>query len=121
TRIGQNEKAIGLKADESYVDTVESSLNTKIGNVEVKADGVITEVSEVRADLDGLEYENRNLILNSRELTEEGGNSADVSRRINEDGHLEIIVEQGENVSYASGLGMSSSDTHIESFLNDGD
>lgn len=67
TRIGQNEHAIGLKADASHVDSVEQSLTTKIGNVEVKADGVITQVSEVRADLDGLEIGGRNLITGSAE------------------------------------------------------
>ncbi len=61
TRIGQNEKAIGLKADSSELDTVENSLNTKIGNVEVKADEVKTSVSEVRANLDGLEVGGTNL------------------------------------------------------------
>lgn len=55
TRIGQNEEAIELKANEDYVDNVENSLNTKIGNVEVTAEGAKISASEVRADLDGLE------------------------------------------------------------------
>lgn len=69
TRIGQNEKAIGLKADESYVDTIENSLNTKIGNVEVTAEGASMTASEVRADLDGLEIGGRNLL---RDTSSEG-------------------------------------------------
>src|SRR5699024_1868398 len=64
TRLGQNEKAIGLKADSSELDTVETELTRKIGNVEVKADEVTTSVSEVRADLDGLEIGGRNYIIN---------------------------------------------------------
>src|SRR5699024_3011130 len=68
TRIGQNEKAIGLKADSSELDAVENSLNTKIGNVEVTAEGAKMTASEVRADLDGLEIGGRNLLLNSKEF-----------------------------------------------------
>lgn len=68
TRIGQNEKAIGLKADSSELDAVENSLNTKIGNVEVKANEVKTSVSEVKADLDGLEVGGRNLLLGTQFL-----------------------------------------------------
>src|SRR5690625_2237399 len=64
TRLGQNEEAIGLKADSSELDTVETELTRKIGNVEVKADEVTTSVSEVRADLDGLEIGGRNLVGN---------------------------------------------------------
>lgn len=62
TRIGQNETAIGLKADSSELDAVENSLTTKIGNVEVTAEGAKMSASEVRADLDGLEIGGRNLI-----------------------------------------------------------
>src|SRR5699024_9493324 len=65
TRIGQNEEAIGLKADSSQLDAVENSLNTKIGNVEVTAEGAKMSASEVRADLDGLEIGGRNLIKDS--------------------------------------------------------
>src|SRR5699024_4792975 len=64
TRIGQNEKAIGLKADSSELDAVENSLTNKIGNVEVTADGAKMTASEVRADLDGLDIGIRNLIIN---------------------------------------------------------
>src|SRR5690625_2114957 len=69
TRIGQNEHAIGLKADASYVDNVENELTRKIGNVEVTAEGASITASEVRADLDGLEVGGRNLILNTGNLT----------------------------------------------------
>lgn len=62
TRIGQNEKAIGLKADSTELDAVEQSLTTKIGNVEVKADEVEISVSEVKADLDGLEIGTTNIL-----------------------------------------------------------
>lgn len=64
TRIGQNADAIGLKADSTDLNAVENSLETKIGNVEVKADAVEIGVSEVRADLDGLEIGGRNYIQN---------------------------------------------------------
>ena len=65
TRIGQNTEAIGLKADDSKVNALENSLNTKIGDVEVKADRVGISVDEVKADLDGLEIGGRNLIKDS--------------------------------------------------------
>ncbi len=74
TRIGQNADAIGLKADSTDLNAVENSLEKKIGNVEVKADSVVTSVSEVRADLDGLEYENRNYIGNSKPYNDRGWN-----------------------------------------------
>ncbi|MFD2133349.1 phage tail protein [Pseudogracilibacillus auburnensis] len=61
TRIGQNEEAIGLKADDKKVDLINNSLTEKVGEIETTAEGVVTSVSKVRADLDGLEYENRNL------------------------------------------------------------
>src|SRR5699024_8212710 len=64
TRIGQNTEAIGLKADESKVNALENSLNTKIGDVEVKADRVGISVNEVKADLDALEIGGRNYIQN---------------------------------------------------------
>src|SRR5690606_5514722 len=50
----------GLKADASYVDSVENELTRKIGNVEVTAEGAYITASEVRADLDGLEIGTRN-------------------------------------------------------------
>src|SRR5699024_8426150 len=65
TRIGQNTEAIGLKADDSKVNALENSLNTKIGDVEVKADRVGISVDEVKADLDGLEIGGRNLLEDS--------------------------------------------------------
>ncbi len=65
TRIAQNETAIGLKADDTKVNQINNSLTQKIGNVEVKADQVTTRVSKVEAEVDGLEYENRNYLLNS--------------------------------------------------------
>ncbi|WP_217588726.1 phage tail protein [Lentibacillus saliphilus] len=51
TRIGQNETAIGLKADDSKVDTINNTLSTRIGNVEVQADQVQISVSETQATL----------------------------------------------------------------------
>ncbi|RST59717.1 hypothetical protein D5F11_011485 [Siminovitchia terrae] len=65
TRIAQNETAIGLKADDTKVNQINNSLTQKIGNVEVKADEVFTRVSEVKAEVDGLEIGGRNFIRNS--------------------------------------------------------
>lgn len=65
TRIGQNEQAIGLKADRTELNQVENSLSTQIANVEVKADQVTTRVESVEAEVDNLEIGGRNLILNS--------------------------------------------------------
>ncbi|MCJ7839986.1 hypothetical protein MUB24_03465 [Lederbergia sp. NSJ-179] len=65
TRIGQNEKAIGLKADDTKVNQINNSLTQKIGNVEVKADQVTTRVGKVEAEVDGLEFGGRNLIPNT--------------------------------------------------------
>lgn len=66
TRIGQNEQAIGLKADRTELKQVENSLSTQIANVDIKADGVITRVESVEAEIDGLEIGGRNLYQNSK-------------------------------------------------------
>lgn len=75
TRIGQNEQAIGLKADRTELNQVENSLSTKIANVEVKADQVTTRVESVEAEIDGLEVGGRNYALNSDELVEYKSNA----------------------------------------------
>ncbi len=81
TRIGQNEDAIGLKADASHVDSVENELTRKIGNVEVTAEGASLTASEVRADLDGLEIGGRNTLPNSNDFSHfTGYNGASVRR-----------------------------------------
>lgn len=67
TRIGQNAEAIGLKADKTELNQVENSLSTQIANVDIKADGVITRVESVEAEVDGLEIGGRNLIIRSTE------------------------------------------------------
>ncbi|WP_077317569.1 phage tail spike protein [Virgibacillus proomii] len=65
TRIGQNEEAIGLKADDTKVDNINNSLTQKIANVEVKADSVTTKVEKVEAEVEGLEVGGRNLLKDS--------------------------------------------------------
>jgi hypothetical protein len=47
----------------------------------------------------------RNLLLDSRELKNTGGLASGISRRINEEGHLEITAAPG-NGNWASGLGI---------------
>lgn len=61
TRIGQNEQAIGLKADRTELKQVENSLSTQIANVEIKADQVTTRVESVEAEVERLEISGRNL------------------------------------------------------------
>lgn len=123
TRIGQNEHAIGLKADASYVDNVENELTRKIGNVEVTAEGASITASEVRADLDGLEIGGRNFALNSNELVK---NESRFTYRLSEEissypvtkftvsfdmkytgeddiSRVEIYFYNGEFLSYAGG------------------
>src|SRR5699024_740735 len=51
------------------LDAVENSLNTKIGNVEVTAEGAKMTASEVRADLDGLEIGGANLNRDSNNFS----------------------------------------------------
>lgn len=82
TRIGQNEQAIGLKADRTEFNQVENSLSTKIANVEAKADQVTTRVESVEAEVEGLEIGGRNFLLNTttEPLTLDNPNSFDTVR-----------------------------------------
>src|SRR5690625_3276852 len=142
TRLGQNEEAIGLKADSSELDTVETELTRKIGNVEVKADEVTTSVSEVRADLDGLEIGGRNFAFKSDELVKNDSRlSYRLSERISdhpvkkftvsfdmqytgEDDirRVEIYFYNGEFLSYSGGNSSGNREnTSIGALKNDGE
>lgn len=101
TRIGQNEKTIGLKADESYVDSVENSLETKIGNVEVKADEIEISVSEVKTDLDDVDgrvekSEGRIEVLTDEVSLKASSSSVDSLEDRVEDAESELKVLPGE-------------------------
>lgn len=62
TRIGQNEEAIGLKADRTELNTVESTLKDQIANVQVQADEIGFWVTEIEAEVDGIEIGGRNYV-----------------------------------------------------------
>lgn len=61
TRIGQNERAIGLKADDSKVNEMNDSLTRSIGNLEVRADGIVQNVNEIITDFTGF-IDRKNLL-----------------------------------------------------------
>jgi phage minor structural protein len=104
TRIDQNAHAISLKADKTQVDAIEGEITNvayDLSQLTIGVNGIQSQVLSLRSDLDNLEVGGRNLLRNSRLVTNVSNNNSEYPvSQTNEGEYLRYSPTQNSPTGY---------------------